>query len=160
PINGQVRALIAALEPELRSRGVTLPIYWGNRNWHPMLADTMRRMADDGVRHALALVLSAYSSYSSCRQYREDIARAREAVGGAAPLVDKTRAFHNPPDFVAANAERVASGLAEIAPGNRGSAHLAFTAHSIPSSMADRCDYEPQLRETCRLIAEAVGVDP
>ena len=85
PLNGQVRALIAALRPELRHRGIPMPIYWGNRNWHPMLADTMKQMVGDGVRQALAVVLAAYSSYSSCRQYREDIQRAREVVGEAAP---------------------------------------------------------------------------
>src|SRR4051812_11118280 len=111
PINAQVRALIAALGPELDRRGVGRPIYWGNRNWHPMLADTMRQMAADGVRHALAVVLAAYSSYSSCRQYLEDLGRAREAAGEGAPRVDKVRVFFNHPDFVAANADRVASAF-------------------------------------------------
>src|SRR3954464_7980773 len=81
PINAQVRELITALTPELRNHGVHLPIYWGNRNWRPMLADTMRTMTNDGVKRALAVVLAAYSSYSSCRQYREDVQKARESVG-------------------------------------------------------------------------------
>ena len=100
PINEQNRRLIAALEAELGQHGLRLPIYWGNRNWHPMLADTLRQMKADGVRRALAFVTSAYSSYSSCRQYREDIARAQEAVGEGAPIVEKIRVFHNHPGFV------------------------------------------------------------
>ncbi len=160
PINGQVRALIAALEPELRSHGVDLPIYWGNRNWTPMLADTMRTMADDGVKHALAVVLAAYSSYSSCRQYREDVARAREEVGDRAPGVDKMRVFYNHPDFVAANAEKVREAIGRLPESDRDTAHVAFTAHSIPSSMAANCRYEVQLTETCRLVAESLGIAP
>jgi ferrochelatase len=154
PINAQVRKLIAALMPELKSHGVNLPVYWGNRNWHPMLADTIETMKNDGVQHALGVVLAAYSSYSSCRQYREDIGKAREKVGEGAPVVDKMRVFYNHPGFIAANAERVRDALARF----DGPVHLAFTAHSIPASMAANCDYETQLAETCRLVAEAVGV--
>jgi ferrochelatase len=160
PINAQVRTLIDALRPELRRRNVTLPVYGGNRNWHPRLPDTMRAMADAGVRQALALVLAAYSSYSSCRQYREDIERARGAVGPAAPVVDKARAFYNHSGFIVANADRVREALDAHPADLRPSTHLAFTAHSIPASMAARCDYERQLAETCRLVAEAVGVGP
>ena len=160
PINGQVRDLLAVLEPELREHGIDLPIRWGNRNWHPMLAETLREMTEAGVRKALAVVLAAYSSYSSCRQYREDIARAREAAGPGAPEVDKVRVFFNHLEFVAANAERVAEALDRLPADDRGGARLAFTAHSIPESMASACDYEAQLRETCRLVAERLGVDP
>ncbi|HEY0100752.1 MAG TPA: ferrochelatase, partial [Pyrinomonadaceae bacterium] len=95
PINGQNRALIAALERELRESDLKLPVYWGNRNWHPLLADTLRQMRQDGRRRALAFVTSAYSSYSGCRQYREEIERAREAAGEGAPQVDKLRVFYN-----------------------------------------------------------------
>jgi len=160
PLNGQVRALIAALRPELQHRGIPMPIYWGNRNWHPMLADTMKQMVGDGVRRALAVVLAAYSSYSSCRQYREDIQRAREAVGEAAPRVDKLRVFYNHPGFIAANADRVRDALEQVPADRRGAAHLAFTAHSLPSAMAEGCRYVEQLTETCRLVAEAIGVGP
>src|SRR3954465_6971873 len=104
PINDQNRALIAALEQELAAQGLHLPIYWGNRNWHPMLPDTMRRMKEDGVRRALAFFTSAYSSYSGCRQYRENIAAACEAARDGAPEIDKLRAFFNHPGFIAANA--------------------------------------------------------
>jgi ferrochelatase len=158
PLNDQVRALIAALEPELRERGVGLPIFWGNRNWHPFLAETMRQMTDSGVRRTLALALAAYSSYSSCRQYLEDIDRARAAVGTGAPSVDKIRAFYNHPGFVAANADHLRKALAKIRADRRESAHVAFTAHSIPLSMATNCRYEEQLLETCRLVCEQTAV--
>ena len=114
PINEQNRHLIAALEQELAEHGPRLPVYWGNRNWHPMLADTLLQMKKDGVRRALAFVTSAYSSFSSCRQYREDIAKAREAVGPDAPVVDKIRAFHNHPGFIEAMVDRVRAALAML----------------------------------------------
>ena len=158
PINAQVRSLIANLKPELELQGVDLPVYWGNRNWHPMLADTMRQMADDGVKHALGVVLAAYSSYSSCRQYREDIRKAQEEIGSAAPIVDKMRVFYNHPDFVEVNADRVREALAQIPAERRASVRLAFTAHSIPDSMAANCHYVRQLEETCRLVADASGI--
>jgi ferrochelatase len=160
PINAQVRALIDALRSELESHGVRLPVYWGNRNWHPLLPDTMRAMAADGVRHALAVVLAAYSSYSSCRQYLEDIRRAQESVGPEAPRVDKVRAFFNHPGFIAANADRLREALGSLPEPLRGSARVAFTAHSIPTAMARASRYEAQLSETCRLVAEALGVRP
>ncbi len=159
PINGQVRDLIAALEPELITLGVDLPVYWGNRNWHPMLEDTVRAMAEAGIKHALGVVLSAYSSYSGCRQYREDIARAREAVGPGAPEVDKMRVFYNHPDWVEVNADKVRRAIEAVPEGRRSTAKVAFSAHSIPESMAVNCNYERQLRETCRLVAEASGVE-
>jgi ferrochelatase len=112
PLNGQVRELITALRAALDEQRVSLPIYWGNRNWHPMLADTLRTMAGSGVSRALALVLAAYSSYSSCRQYREDVERARGVVGPSAPQVDKIRVFYNHPSFILANAERVSASTA------------------------------------------------
>ncbi len=158
PINQQVRDLIAVLEPELRRRGVSLPVYWGNRNWHPMLADTMRAMTAAGVKRALALVLAGYSSYSSCRQYRENVLGAQGAAGPDAPAVDKIRVFYNHPDFIAAGADRVRAAFSQIPVERHSSVRIAFTAHSIPKSMADGCDYERQLTETCRLIAEALDI--
>ncbi len=154
PINDQNRQLIAALRAELARHQVDLPVYWGNRNWHPLLADTMRQMKSDGVGRALAFVTSAYSSYSSCRQYREDIARAREATGEGSPVVDKIRAFYNHPGFVEANADRLRQALAKISDDRRDAAHLIYTAHSIPLAMAQSCAYEKQLDETARLVAE------
>ena len=158
PINDQARALITALRADLDRRGVGLPIYWGNRNWHPLLPDTMRAMARAGVTKALSVVLAAYSSYSSCRQYRENVESARLDVGDTAPPCDKMRVFYNHPDFIAANVDRVRAALERLQTPSKAQADLAFTAHSIPLSMARACDYEKQLTETCRLIAEAIGI--
>ena len=157
PINAQNRALIAALQAELEARGPALPIYWGNRNWHPMLADTVRQMTNDGRKRALAFVTSAYSSYSGCRQYREDVERARREVGPDAPEIDKLRPFYDHPGFVEANADAVRKALAQVPDDRRAKARLVFTAHSIPVSMAAGSDYEAQLGETARLVAAGVG---
>ena len=157
PINGQNRKLIAALQRELDSKGPQLPIYFGNRNWHPLLADTLAKMRDDGVKRALAFVTSAYSSYSSCRQYLEDIERARALIGQGAPRVEKLRAFYNHPGFIEANVANIKEALAQIPEERREVTQLVFTAHSIPESMAQNCDYEAQLQETSKIVAEAVG---
>ena len=158
PINQQNRQLIAALERELKSRGPALPIYWGNRNWHPMLSDTLRRMRADGVRRALAFVTSAFGSYSGCRQYREDIERAREAAGPGAPEVHKLRTFHNHPGFIEAVADRVRTALEQIPAGRRERASLVFTAHSIPTAMAEKGPYVRQLEEACALVSKSLGI--
>ena len=155
PINQQNRDLIAALEIELANHGPHLPIYWGNRNWHPLLPDTLRQMAADGIQNALAFVTSAYSSYSSCRQYLQNIADAQAEVGPGAPRVEKLRAFYNHPLFIEANVEHIREALGQI----DSPASLVFTAHSIPESMAANCDYAAQLTETGGLIAQALGVD-
>jgi len=152
PINQQMRELVSLLEAELRKRGPRLPVYWGNRNWAPMLGDTVRKMRDDGVRRAAAFVMSAYSSYSGCRQYLEDIARAREAAGDGAPEIDKLRLFYNHPGFIEPAAVRVREALAQ-APGGA----LVYTAHSVPVSMAATSQYEAQLKEACRLVSEKLG---
>src|SRR5579871_1562594 len=114
PINQQTRELIAALKDELAQHALKLPVYWGNRNWHPMLADTLRQMKNDGIKRALAFVTSAYSSYSGCRQYREDIARAQAEVGAGAPEIHKIRAFFNHPGFIGATEDRLRDALAQI----------------------------------------------
>jgi protoporphyrin/coproporphyrin ferrochelatase len=160
PINAQVRDLMQAVTDELRSEGIEVPVYWGNRNWHPMLADTLQQMAADGVRSAIAFVTAAYSSYSSCRQYRENIEAAREAVGPSAPRVEKLRVFYNHPDYIAATADRVREAIAQLPPGDRQTCRLAFTAHSIPVSMSSGCDYEQQLTESCLLVAEELEIPP
>src|SRR5690606_16502142 len=108
------RALIAALERGFSEHGVALPIYWGNRNWHPLLPDTLSRMAADGVKRALAFFTSAFSSYSGCRQYRENIIAAQQVVGPAAPQVDTLRAFYNHPGFLEPMAESVRAALREL----------------------------------------------
>ncbi len=157
PINEQNRQLIAALEQELRGHGHSFPIYWGNRNWHPLLTDTLRQMAEDGISHALAFFTSAYSSYSGCRQYREDILRAQEAVGPEAPVVEKLRVFFNHPGFIEPMIESVENCSQQIPVDRRAATPLLFTAHSIPIAMADNCKYVAQLQEACRLVAAGVG---
>jgi len=157
PINTQCRELIAALRIELDAAGISLPIYWGNRNWTPLLPDTLREMAQAGHRRTLAYFTSAYSSYSGCRQYRENIAAAQQIVGPTAPTVDKLRMFYNHPRFIAANVDRLRSAIQQLPESVRESAQILFTAHSIPMLMADNCHYVRQLTETCRLISEQLG---
>jgi ferrochelatase len=154
PINDQNRALITALKDELKANGVDLPIYWGNRNWHPTLPEALSRMKADGIKSALAFVTSAYSSYSSCRQYRENIKAAQSEIGPGAPNIDKLRVFYNHPGFIEACAERVREGLSALEGDGR---WLIFTAHSIPTAMANTSDYERQFQETAGLVSEAVG---
>jgi ferrochelatase len=167
PINQQTRELIAALQIELERNGPKLPIYWGNRNWHPFLAETLKKMKDDGIRRAVAFVTSAYSSYSGCRQYREDIARAQAEVGlpqsglsqfnPGVPEVDKIRPFFNHPAFIEATVERVQDALQSVPADARENVQLVYLAHSIPLSMANTSDYVKQLEEVRRLVSGALG---
>jgi protoporphyrin/coproporphyrin ferrochelatase len=164
PINQQCRDLLAAIEKDFAAAGVDLPVYWGNRNWDPMLAGTLAAMAADGRQHALALVTSAYSSYSSCRQYTEDIERARSQAGPDAPDVEKLRPFFNHPGFIAPLADAARAAAAQL-PGARaavGDYDLLFTAHSIPEAMAAASGpaggaYAAQLAEAARLVAGQAG---
>jgi ferrochelatase len=162
PINDQCRALCDALRAEFAAHGPDLPVYWGNRNWDPFLADTLARMATDGIRHALALLTSAYNSYSGCRQYRENLAAARAAVGPAAPTVDRIRAYYNHPGFVRPQIAAALEALAALPAGERTAAALVFTTHSIPLAMAASAGpngdaYVTQHREVARLVAEGVA---
>ncbi|MGB5813002.1 MAG: ferrochelatase [Polyangiales bacterium] len=159
PINDQNRALIAALEKELTSAEIDLPVYWGNRNWHPMLTDVLEQMKKDGKKKALAFVTSAYSSYSGCRQYRENIERARKEVGDGAPEVDKIRVFYNHPAFIEASVDGLLAALETLPKERREAARIAFTAHSIPCAMSETSDYAAQLEETARLVAEGARND-
>ncbi len=160
PINEQNRQLIAALEDELKSRQIKLPVYWGNRNWHPMIEDTVAQMARDGIGSALAFVTSAYGSYSGCRQYLQDIERARNAVRSAGdanlepPVIDKLRCFFNHPRFVEANQERLKDAIAKIPTERRATIAVAFTAHSVPVAMAETSSYVKELNETARLVMQ------
>ena len=158
PINQQTRELIAAIKEELAQHGPKLPVYWGNRNWHPMLADTLRQMKSDGVKRALAFVTSAYSSYSGCRQYRENIARAQAEVGEGAPHIDKLRVFFNHPGFLEATEDRLQEALAKIPAHVRRNVQIVYVAHSIPMSMANTSDYVKQLEEVRRLASQALGI--
>jgi ferrochelatase len=158
PINAQNRALLAAIRADFAAHGLDLPVYWGNRNWDPYLADTLRQMGKDGVRRALAFATSAYTSYSGCRQYQDDIAAARAEVGAGAPAVDKLRHFFNHPGFIEPTVDAVRSALDGLPAGAR----LVFTAHSIPVSMAansgpDGDLYLAQLTEAARLVAAAAA---
>ena len=164
PINQQCRDLLAAVRADFAAGGLSLPLYWGNRNWTPCLTDTVRQMAEDGVRRAVAFVTSAYSSYSSCRQYLDDIERARAAVGPDAPRIDKIRRFYNHPGFIEPFAGNVRAALATLPAEVRGEAHLVFTAHSVPCAMAEASGpagetgrYVTELTEAARLIAERTG---
>ena len=152
PINDENRALIGGLERELTREGPALPVYWGNRNWHPFLADALRKMRADGVRRALCFVTSVFSSYSGCRQYLEDIERARAEVGPDAPRIDKLRSFYNHPLFIEVQVDCVRRALEEFPEGRRADAGIIFTAHSIPLAMAEACDYCRQLQESCHLV--------
>lgn len=156
PINQQCRDLISALRLELQEHQIHLPVYWGNRNWHPMLDETFQEMQRDGVQRVLSFVTSAFSSYSGCRQYREDVFRCRSAAGAGEIQVDKLRVFYNHTDFISVVTERVQQAIVRL---DRGDApFVVFTAHSIPAAMAAGCDYEQQLRETCRLVAEQLAL--
>jgi ferrochelatase len=156
PINEQNTALINALRQELSTLGPQIPVYWGNRNWYPLLTDTIREMKDAGVRRALAFVTSGFSCYSGCRQYRENIQTAQEAIGSDAPEIDKIRVFFNHPGFVNPMARNVQDALDSI--GNKTHGPVLFTAHSIPLSMADSSDYCEQLHEASRLVAERANI--
>lgn len=156
PINEQNRQLMAAIENEFASAGIDLPVYWGNRNWEPFFPDTLRQMRDDGRKRSLAFFTSMFSCYSGCRQYRENIIAAREEVGDDAPLVEKVRMGFNHPRFIETMADSVRTAMATI-DADVADTTLLFTAHSIPMSMADNCDYLKQLQESSRLVAESVG---
>ena len=156
PINALNRSLLEALEAEFAGHGRPRPLYWGNRNWAPYLTDTVARMRDDGVERAAVFVTSAYSSYSSCRQYLEDLERARAAVGPGAPELVKLRPYFNHPGFVQPLAEGLAGALEAAGP----DAPVLMSAHSLPLSMAATCDYERQLAETAKLVAARAGLEP
>jgi len=159
PINAQNRALIDALRLEMAGHGIDLPVYFGNRNWHPLLPDALREMADAGVRRALAFVTSAFSCYSGCRQYRENIRDATGEAGEGSPQVDKIRVFYNHPGFIEANAARIREALEQIPSERRDAARIIFSAHSIPQTMAAGSRYEEQLAETCGLVMDVLERD-
>ncbi len=161
PINQQCRDLLAALRGS--PDRIDLPLYWGNRNWHPCLVDTLARMRDDGVRRALAFVTSPFGGASSCRQYLDDIASARAELGSGAPVVDKIRHYHDHPGYVGPHADAVRAGLERLSDVDHDAVRVVFTAHSIPVA-AQRASgptgerYVSQLAETARLVADAAGV--
>jgi ferrochelatase len=161
PINDQNRALIAALEHDLADAGLSVPVYWGNRNWHPFLSDELARMRGDGVRRAAAFVTSAYASYSGCRQYREDLAEAVSAVGPRSLRIDRLRHCFDHPGFVQANADGVVGALGDLPADAARAARLVFVTHSIPTAMAQTSGplggaYEAEHRAVARAVAAVV----
>jgi ferrochelatase len=135
PINAQNRAFVDALREDLASNGVDLPVYWGNRNWDPYLADALRQMREDGVQRAACLLTSAYSSYSGCRQYRENLADAVAAVGSGAPRLDRLRHYFNHPGFIEPMVDATLAALAELDDDVRHDAEVLFVTHSVPTAM-------------------------
>jgi len=177
PINAHTRTFISALEAELAAHGPTLPIYWGNRNWHPLLAETIAQMLRDGISRAAVYVTSTFSSYSGCRKYREDLYEACDGIAGA-PEFDKLRVGFNHPGFIEAVADRVVSALNRLSETSSGGTELGgaadaavvetdpratvtvlFSAHSLPEAMAANSPYVDQLKDACRTIARRLGLD-
>lgn len=163
PINAQNRAFVDALRDELPRYGLELPVYWGNRNWAPFLEESVRQMRDDGVRRALAFFTSAYSSYSGCRQYRENLAAARAAVGEGAPAIERIGPYFNHPGFVQPFVDGTAEAVASLTEEQRAGAQLVFTTHSIPVSMAHSSGggsgdaYVRQHRDVASVVAAEVS---
>ncbi|TSD95344.1 ferrochelatase [Skermania sp. ID1734] len=166
PINELNRRLIADIETELAAAGIELPVYFGNRNWHPLVEDTVSTMRADGIGSALAFPTSAWGGYSGCRQYDEDIARARASVGPAAPQLRKLRQYYDHPLFVAAVADAISQALAALPADRRERARVVFTAHSIPVAANEQAGppadggrlYSRQVTEAARLAATAAGI--
>jgi len=159
PINAQCRALIAALTEEFAGHGLDLPIYWGNRNWRPLLADTVAQLAADGMRRVLVFVTSAYSSYSGCRQYREDLAAAVAQVGPAAQDLefDRIRGYFDHPGFVEPMVRSTVRALETLDPQVRDEAELVFVTHSLPLVLADSSAYVAQHEAVAELVSEGVA---
>lgn len=158
PINGQNRALIAEIERDFAAHGLQVPVYWGNRNWRPYLADTLKRMAEDGVKRALVFVTSAYSSYSGCRQYRENLAEAVQQAGVADVLrLDKIRAYFDHPGFVEPFAAAAIAAFDELDEKVRDRAELVFVTHSVPVFYSETSEYVPQHEAVARLVAGRVA---
>ncbi|NIL76511.1 Ferrochelatase [Rhodococcus sp. B10] len=167
PINALNRDIIAAIETELAAAGIELPIYFGNRNWHPMVEDTVAQMASDGVERALVFPTSAWGGYSGCRQYHEDVARARDAAGDGAPDLVKIRQYYDHPAMIAAFADAISAARESLPEEHRQTARVVFTAHSIPSAADANAGppedgghlYSRQVAEASRLVAAASGID-
>jgi ferrochelatase len=163
PINGQNRALVSAIEADLAAHRIDLPVYWGNRNWAPYLTDELARIAADGHRRVLALLTSAYSSYSGCRQYREDLAVAVAPLGEQAPAVDRIRHYFNHPGFVEAMVASTVTALQALPAEVRDAGRLVFVTHSVPTSMDDTSGpdggaYTAQHHDVAETVAAGVAV--
>ena len=160
PINGINRALIAQIQTELAERGETLPVYFGNRNWDPYIADTVESMRADGITRAAVFSTSAWGGYSGCAQYQEDITRALAEVGDGSPELVKLRQYFDHPLLVEMFADGIAEAAATLPAPLREDARLVFTAHSIPLRAANRCGpdlYPRQVAYSSSLVAAAAG---
>ncbi|MBJ8345410.1 ferrochelatase [Antrihabitans sp. YC2-6] len=167
PINALNRGIIADVEAVLARAGIGLPVYFGNRNWHPLVADTVGRMRDDGIRNALVFPTSAWAGYSGCLQYHEDIRQARSAVGPDAPTLVKLRQYYDHPLLIEAVGQAISAAAGTLPPERRGGARLVFTAHSIPVRADNEAGppeaggklYSRQVYDAARLCAAAAGFD-
>lgn len=157
PINDQNKALMQALERELAERRISIPIHWGNRNWEPYLPDALEGLRDEGAQRVVCIVTSAYSSYSGCRQYRENLHDAAQAVPGS-PHLDRVRHYFNLPGFISA----MAQGVRDTLVGMPAHTRLAFVTHSIPKTMNESSGptggaYVEQHLDAMRAILSQVG---
>jgi ferrochelatase len=160
PINRINLALITQLRAELVDHGLDLPVYFGNRNWEPYVEESVSTMRDNGIRRAAVFTTSAWSGYSSCTQYVEDIARARRVTAPDAPELVKLRPYFDHPLFVEMFAEAIAAAAETLPAGLRGDARLVFTAHSVPVTADQRCGpqlYSRQVAYATRLVAAVAG---
>ena len=162
PITDLTQRQADGLRVRLAAAGRPLPVYVGMRNWHPYLADTLRQMYDDGVRNAIGFIAAPHHSYSSCEQYRENVAAARAELRASRPgdiNVTYVESWFDHPQFIETNAQHVEQALARLPRELQPGARIVFTAHSIPTSMADRSRYREQLEASARAIAARVGRD-
>jgi protoporphyrin/coproporphyrin ferrochelatase len=158
PINRQNRDIIGRLRSALEVAGISLPIFWGNRNWNPFITDAIREVQQRGLKCPLPIFTNMFSSYSGCRQYRENIASALQEIGPTAPAIaPRLRFGFNHPRFIAAQQQLIETAFGRLRDTERAASRLLFTAHSIPISMADNCRYVEQLKESARLIGERLG---
>ena len=160
PITRITRQQAEGLAERLAAAGHRLPVYVGMRNWHPFLAETLREMRAAGIRRVVGFIAAAQHSYSSCEQYRENVAAARAGLADGDDIdVIYVGSWFDHPLFIAANAAHVREALLRLPDAVRSSARLVCTAHSIPLSMADRSRYRQQLEQTARLVARDAGID-
>jgi ferrochelatase len=161
PLPELTRRQAEGLRVRLAAAGHPLPVYIGMRNWHPLLPDTLARMYADGARHAVGFIAAAHHCYSSCQQYRENVAAAQQTLRAAGHHVDVTfvGSWFDHPLFIAANVAHVRAAMNKLPPELRGQARLVFTAHSIPTPMAAASRYEDQLHVSAAAIAEQVGLE-
>jgi protoporphyrin/coproporphyrin ferrochelatase len=165
PINAQNRALVTAVQEEIAERDHLLPVYWGNRNWHPFLRNTIASMRDDGIHRVLAFFTSAYSSYSGCRQYRENVAAALAEEAVADLQIDRIGPYYNHPGFVEPFVDATVLALEELPVKRRADAHVIFTTHSLPMQLAETSgdgsdpegSYVAQHRRVAEWVANAVA---